>query len=1605
MAQVGRISGPLLTANLERNGIDLAFRDTLDTTQLLYFNVVDGKLAINSDTATRELTVVGTSNIPTIFATTSASLANLNFENNSINTNVGDVFLNAQSAIQLSNLETDNIRITDNNVSTYRSNANIDIIPNGSGTVEIPTNLNVYQGNLYTTQNITLDGNIEFGDNLTQDTVVFNADVNSDIIPTVDQTYNLGSASNQWGEIQAYLLNGEEISTSSIAVGNSDLGLRQGNIFYVAENGNDSNVGDHPQGPFKTIRRALQAADASIQGPVVIHVFAGGYEEETPLVVPNNVTIIGSDMRNTIIRPESAYQSEDIFHLNGESTVQNLTIKDFYYDNINDTGYAFRFAPNTVVTTRSPYVQNITVITQGTTTSASDPRGFASGDAGKGALVDGASVNSASQEASMLFHSVTFITPGVDGLTMTNGVRVEWLNSFTYFANRGLYAVDGLTGHLSTDGSTVKYGAELRSIGSANVYGNYGAVADGTDTLMYLIQHNFAYIGAGKFTDNDPSRVIQSQEVTELNSGKIYYQSIDHLGNFRVGDSFFINQEDGTTSFDVESVTGSVVSDITISDGINSTLINGERILTGNIRISDNLIQTVIGDFNIDPTTVINLNSNVNISQNLDITGNLTFDGTINVFGNELTDTVNLNVDIDQTLIPSTTNNHSLGSLNKRWTNIWVSEADSGDIKIKNNYITTNISNADLELRANGTGEILVNTNNVQVTQNLTVNGLTSLQGTTSTGTLTQIGNRTQTGNFSTTNLVLSEKLITPQEVQFEKININNNIVSTIESNSDLELRANGTGEILVPISNVQINNNLSASIINTTNVNVATEVTLNEIQITDSLIELDDNFISTTISNADLELKAEGNGIIDFDTNDVRLNAGLNVQGTTTFNNNITLSGLITHSGDLSISSNLITTDLTLTEILDVTLQAQFEEILVDGNVIATTTSNADLELRANGSGNISIPNSSVQINNNLNAGTVSSSNININNSVALEEFEASTDIQIFDNVITTTNSNSNLELRANGTGDKFLQNIKINNNTIRTDSSTIMFNIGGKLDIAATSAVILPKGTTAQRSNTQGDLRFNTTDNVFEGYSSATITFNGVYDADRNTSLLAHPTNNTLQFILNNISAGYIDSTSIFVNGLQVDDVFINDRSITTNVSNSNLELRTNGTGELILDSITLVNNRIKNNHSGGLIVSNTGFGYNKLSGVVGAVVPLSGIDLVDNVNEIDEGTDITDSVVFSTDNAVRVQQGSVSATGNGIQTTSSNQVIGSVISGSQNFFLDFGLSGIDDVIDIEITQVRFRGDFQDANEYVDLILPNDNGSGTYTTRIGELEDNGDTDQWTISGVFNLVAEDIRTYDNTGAEASGFATVVVESGGSYGINITVDVPATMTDIASGMTNLWELEISYTIRTNITQFDEYDSSTNNHYYLFDEDSISLSDNDRYIVTPVLDITDTTQGIIKGKLIVGSGSNGGQLYAGDSIWLQYSDDGSDDTGMNDLALIMNSTNAASFYNWTDFSVTFEIPEAADLSNIKFRIQQENGGNKGQNSYAITHLQIYVDQSNSSSPQEGAFRYNVIEGEAQVYSGSAWEPAVGPAGDVITEADMDLLINEWSLILG
>ena len=1463
MAQVGRISGSLLQANLERNGIDLAFRNTTSDTQLLYFNVSSGKLGVNKGTTGYELDVAGTARSTNLLSNTN-SVSNFTIENSTFSTLVGDINLNAGEAIVMAAMENGTIRIDDNIISTIETNANIDITPNGFGTTEIVNNLTTF-GNIHSSGDINFDGTITLG-NAAIDTVDFNADVNSDVIPDQRNTYNIGSSERKWDALYTNLLNGASVNVGALQVGNIQIDTRLGNTFYVAQNGNDSNGGDHIFAPFASISRALQAVDASIQGAVTIKVSPGEYQEELPLVVPNNVSIVGTDIRNCIIVPDTSSQSEDVFHLSDSSYISDLTIKNFYYNSVDNTGYAFRFAPNTVMSTRSPYIQNVTVITNESSNGA--------GDAGRGAWIDGNELNSASTLATMLFHSCTFISPGADVINMTNGVRVEWLNSFTYFANRGLHAFNGSEGRVSQDGSTVKYGAELRSIGSANVYGTYGAVANGADTLMYLIQHNFAYIGAGSKTDNNQADVIQANETVELNNGKVHYVSTDQLGNFRVGENFFINLEDGTTSINIDTLDVDALSGLAINSSSQTTIIKGDIVTTGNIDIQDNNIISVSGDLNIaGGTNIVNFSDNTLITNNLIIRDNFSFGGTLNVSGDQEADSLDFNVNFEQNFNPHQTLVHDLGTVTKKWSNVYLGKMQAGNITSNDNYITSDESNANLELRANGTGVLSVPSNNVRIDNNLTIVKETTLKdsivtyeygsnlidngsfptdvsswtpsgggtissaggnlridaigsaqnasqvvtavesgktydftttfksavnsnafylrifesgvgtlfewnessglindqvltasitpnsttisiifrvvdntvewddvtliediglvetitpvqvnvtgNTTQTSNTTQVGNITQTGNTVITgNLNISDEytaasfkfndnvlnvyredlrlnpddpygaLSLPQIVsamqgagataddyagQTEKnlINFLANGTSAPYANSYIDvnssgtttssdslawlqyvangttsntainefiapiveqlledefanpgkynstiflgdyfranflLKANGTGKVSFPANDVRITNNLFASSIIANDINVTQDLDINDIVITDSIIQIDDNFITTSISNADLELRATQD--VSVPVNNVIVENILTVNRNTDIND-LTVLGNITQTGNRNQTGNLnIIGNVTVTS-TNIDSEIQFDDILFNDNTITSNDSNADLELRANGTGVLSVPSNDVYVINNVLIGTINSNSINTTLAIAAEELELSSDIKLYDNVITTTASNSNLELRSFN-ADILLENLRFNNDTIQTTTLDINLIPAQNLIIAATGAIKIPVGTTAQRQIADNRIRFNNTNNVFEASSNSnTLSFGGVYSSDRRTSMLAHPANNTINFAVNQTGVGSVNAAGLNINGLTVDDISVQLNAITTTLSNSDLDLRANGTGKLNMYSTNFTGNIIQNTHAGTLDIVHTGYGKAKFS-TAGAVALPSG------------------------------------------------------------------------------------------------------------------------------------------------------------------------------------------------------------------------------------------------------------------------------------------------------------------------------------------------------------------------------------------------------------
>ena len=1143
---IGRISGPLLKENLLRNGTDLAFE-----TDLLYLDVTNRRIGVKTTNPQYALDINGVARVTDLEITnTTFQVGNvtINGATSTISTDAQEFAIaTADNTIVGNRVVIGDLEVNNNFIENTNTNDDLFIRANGTGVINIVGNTTV-TGNLHATGNISADGNITIGDSDT-DNIFINADIASDIMPDIDNTYNIGTATKRWATGNFANVTTNTLTTNDLDFGAIDLISVPGNIIYVSTNGSDARTGTHPQDPVATIAKGLELAGLHD----TVYIYPGQYQEAFPLTVPQGVTVRGHSLRAVEIAPTSGTQSNDAFLLNGDSAVEDVTVKDFYYNSGATTGHAFRFVNNFRVYERSPYIRNVTVITKGTTTSNTDPRGFASGDAGRGAYLDGSVAHPDSREASMLFHSVTFIVPNASGLKVTNGARVEWLNCFTYFADKGIEILEGTAG-LKGDGKTrikysglagttpaagqtitlkdangtqlaqstiesvgtneviidgrangfitplsrskktvtavgnaqvvttgaVKYGTgmglfdgtgdrftlttatdfgfgtgdfdvecviyiaddtgteskfdfragsdtdnalhfytvdrqpkvaigntivlqpaitlinttfyhirisrvgttirlfvdgaqqatasnntnlgttkplvignnyagtqgfdgriddfrvrkgagtssafsnptapqivdqytvlkldfngdngsqiitddtfiqdidfsgggtatgltlidhsdfggEIRSIASASVYGNYGIHGTGSGSIVYAIGMNLAYIGTGKDVTNDNTAVIQANEVVANSDANIYFSTVDHKGDFRVGDLFRINQETGEVTFTNAEFLFNNNQGITFTDGTNTTIIDGTKVESGNIRISGNTISSTSGDININSSTsTINLQDNVNITGNLDVTGNVTVGGNITL-GDEDTDSININARIDSDIVPDIDNTYKLGTSLLNWSEANIGKVFVDDIIIDNDTITTTASNGDINITTNGVGQVIID--DIQLSgntvanpggdivldpssQTVTISGtgaLTLPKGSTAqrpgTPTAGMIRYNTDTSVFeaytdkwNTLGGVYDidrDTYITPeltpgadddtlrfyaggslvadvtaqrfdaQRLEVDDIAISGNVLETITTNQDLVLRANGGG--YVAIENFSFNGN-----------------------------------------------------------------------------------------------------------------------------------------------------------------------------------------------------------------------------------------------------------------------------------------------------------------------------------------------------------------------------------------------------------------------------------------------------------------------------------------------------------------------------------------------------------------------------------------------------------------------------------------------------------------------------------------------------------------------------------------------------------------------------------------------------------------------------
>jgi hypothetical protein len=213
MSQLGRIGGQVLTDNLLRAGVDLAFE-----TDLLYLDVTNQHVGINRLVPIYDLDVDSTFNTNNLTVTTQLSIDNIIVNApNTFTTSVGgiNIFI-AGTDIYHDRLITANLEVNDNYISSF-SNSNITLDPNGSGTVEFLANTNIagdlVVGTTLAPRNINIggdlskQGNLILGDQIV-DTVTINTDFAQSIIPGDDLVWSIGentgdSSPRRWAELHS----------------------------------------------------------------------------------------------------------------------------------------------------------------------------------------------------------------------------------------------------------------------------------------------------------------------------------------------------------------------------------------------------------------------------------------------------------------------------------------------------------------------------------------------------------------------------------------------------------------------------------------------------------------------------------------------------------------------------------------------------------------------------------------------------------------------------------------------------------------------------------------------------------------------------------------------------------------------------------------------------------------------------------------------------------------------------------------------------------------------------------------------------------------------------------------------------------------------------------------------------------------------------------------------------------------------------------------------------------------------------------------------------------------------------------------------------------
>jgi hypothetical protein len=215
------------------------------------------------------------------------------------------------------------------------------------------------------------------------------------------------------------------------------------NILYVTQDGSDSNTGKKLGDAKRTIGAALTTAATG----TVIKVSAGSYLENNPLIIPEQVSIVGDSLREVSVSPQNANQ--DLFYVSNGNYIAEMS----YTGTLNSGKAIFAFNPTQVgYFNQSPYIQNCTNFI---------PNSI-------GLKIDGS--KAIGPLKSMVLDSYTQYNQGGIGCSITNEGYAQLVSMFTICNDTAVFCGSGSACDLTNSNSS---------------FGNYALVADGTGSLKY----------------------------------------------------------------------------------------------------------------------------------------------------------------------------------------------------------------------------------------------------------------------------------------------------------------------------------------------------------------------------------------------------------------------------------------------------------------------------------------------------------------------------------------------------------------------------------------------------------------------------------------------------------------------------------------------------------------------------------------------------------------------------------------------------------------------------------------------------------------------------------------------------------------------------------------------------------------------------------------------------------------------------------------------------------------------------------------------------------------------------------------------------------------